>query len=79
MVKHLVDNPPILRQVLLYHVVGGAWFSAGLEDGMQVDTLQKSQLTINVQNGMPQHLPIQFHVDSLYLSIEVFSSFQFLH
>lgn len=51
-VKHLVDNPPILRQVLLYHVAQGAWFSAGLEDGASLDSLQKSKLSIKISDGM---------------------------
>ena len=50
-VNHLVDNPPILRQVLLNHVVGGTWYSAGLEDGMALDTLQMDKLAIDINDG----------------------------
>lgn len=51
-VKHLVDNPPILRQVLLFHVAQGTWFSAGLEDNMSLDSLQKSPLSVNIKDGI---------------------------
>jgi uncharacterized surface protein with fasciclin (FAS1) repeats len=51
LVKHLVDNPPILRQVLLYHVAKGTWYGAGLESGVALSSLQKSPLSINIQDG----------------------------
>ena len=50
-IKHLVDNPPMLRQVLLFHVAQGSWFSAGLEDGMSLESLQTSKLSIGIQDG----------------------------
>jgi transforming growth factor-beta-induced protein len=49
--KHLVDNPAVLRQVLLYHVVGGTYFSAGLEDGLTLDSLQTGKLVISIADG----------------------------
>ncbi|XP_032795383.2 transforming growth factor-beta-induced protein ig-h3 [Daphnia magna] len=49
--KHLVDNPEMLRQVLLYHVAHGSWFSAGLEDGMSLDSLQDSKLSVTIKEG----------------------------
>lgn len=51
LVKHLVDNPPILRQVLLYHVAAGSWYSAGLESGVDLSSLQQSSLSINIKDG----------------------------
>ena len=50
-IKHLVDNPPMLRQVLLFHVAQGSWFSAGLEDGMSLESLQTSKLSIGIQDS----------------------------
>ncbi|EFX70414.1 hypothetical protein DAPPUDRAFT_13889, partial [Daphnia pulex] len=50
-IKHLVDNPPLLRQVLLFHVAQGSWFSAGLEDGMSLESLQNSKLSVTIQEG----------------------------
>jgi len=50
-IKHLVDNPPMLRQVLLFHVAKGSWFSAGLEDGMSLESLQNSKLSVTIQEG----------------------------
>jgi len=50
-VKHLVENPSILKQVLLYHVVGETWFTAGLEDGQTLTTLQKSTLSVALKDG----------------------------
>lgn len=50
--KHLVDNPEMLRQVLLYHVAHGSWFSAGLEDGMSLDSLQDSKLSVTIKEGI---------------------------
>jgi transforming growth factor-beta-induced protein len=50
-VKHLVENPSILKQVLLYHVIGETWFAAGLEDGQTLTTLQKSTLSVSVKDG----------------------------
>lgn len=48
--KHLTDNPDILRMVLLNHVVPGTWFLDGLEDGQTFTTLQKSQLTVSIKD-----------------------------
>ena len=41
----------MLRQVLLFHVAQGSWFSAGLEDGMSLESLQNSKLSITIQEG----------------------------
>jgi len=48
--QHLIDNPAVLRMVLLNHVVSGTWFLDGLEDGQVLTTLQKSQLTVGMNN-----------------------------
>lgn len=55
-IKHLVDNPPLLRQVLLFHVAQGSWFSAGLEDGMSLESLQNSKLSVTIQEGNTSRL-----------------------
>jgi uncharacterized surface protein with fasciclin (FAS1) repeats len=58
-IKHLVDNPPMLRQVLLFHVAQGSWFSAGLEDGMSLESLQTSKLSIGIQDGKTTKMCVQ--------------------
>lgn len=58
-IKHLVDNPPMLRQVLLFHVAQGSWFSAGLEDGMSLESLQTSKLSIGIQDGKTTKICVQ--------------------
>lgn len=50
-VQHLVHNPALLRQVLLYHVAVGTWYSAGLEDGMSLDALQNGKLDVHFIDG----------------------------
>lgn len=39
------------KKVLMYHVVPGVWFSAGLTDGMSLPTLAGTNLTISVQGS----------------------------
>ena len=50
--QHLIDNPAILRQVLLNHVVPGTWFMDGLEDGQTLTSLAKAPLKITIQSGI---------------------------
>jgi len=47
-VQHLMDNPTLLRQVLLYHVAVGTWYSAGLEDGATLRTEHGAKISVGV-------------------------------
>jgi len=51
LIHHLVHNPAMLRQFLLFHVAAGTWYSAGLEDGMFLDALQNGKLPIHLTDG----------------------------
>jgi uncharacterized surface protein with fasciclin (FAS1) repeats len=46
-----MDNPTLLRQVLLYHVAVGTWYSAGLEDGATLRTEHGAKLSVGVGEG----------------------------
>ena len=46
-----MDNPTLLRQVLLYHVAVGTWYSAGLEDGATLRTEHGAKLSVGVGKG----------------------------
>merc|ERR1711928_8472 len=50
-VEHLVNNPSILRQVLLYHVATGTWYSKGLEEGMSLTSLESGKLPVHITDG----------------------------
>jgi len=50
-VDHLVQNPTALRQVLLYHVASGTWYSEGLEDGMSLGSLASGKLPVHIADG----------------------------
>jgi transforming growth factor-beta-induced protein len=47
----LLDDPEALAQVLTFHVVAGRVYAGDLEDGMEVTTVQGSQLTISLNGG----------------------------
>ena len=50
-VSHLVENPALLKQILLYHVAVGTWYSAGLEDGAKLPTAAGAKLEISLSGG----------------------------
>ncbi|GIK72756.1 MAG: hypothetical protein BroJett021_17440 [Chloroflexota bacterium] len=48
----LADPEGALTQILLYHVVAGKVMSTDLSDGMMVDTVQGSPITISIADGV---------------------------
>ncbi|MDD1759257.1 MAG: fasciclin domain-containing protein [Methanothrix sp.] len=51
-IQALLANKTQLTEVLTYHVVAGSVMSTDLEDGMQVETLQGGNLSINTTEGV---------------------------
>ena len=47
----LPENQDVLTSILTYHVVAGKIMSADLQTGMNVETLEGSVVTINLDNG----------------------------
>lgn len=45
-------NHPQLAEVLLYHVVSGKVLSTDLQNGMEVETLDKLKITVNLTDGV---------------------------
>lgn len=48
----LPENQDVLTSILTYHVVAGKIMSADLQTGMNVETLEGSPVTINLDNGL---------------------------
>jgi uncharacterized surface protein with fasciclin (FAS1) repeats len=51
-IQALLANKTQLTEVLTYHVVAGSVMSTDLENGMQVETLQGGNLSINTTEGV---------------------------
>jgi len=51
-ISSLVMDIPALTDVLLSHVVSGAYWSAGLTDGMRLTTLNNKTITIHTTSGV---------------------------
>jgi uncharacterized surface protein with fasciclin (FAS1) repeats len=51
-VEGLLNDIPALTEVLTYHVVPGAVMSGDLSDGMMATTVQGSDITIGVSEGV---------------------------
>ncbi|XP_050414723.1 transforming growth factor-beta-induced protein ig-h3 [Patella vulgata] len=49
--QKLLSDPKALANVLLYHVVNGTVYSAGLMDGESVPTLNKNDVKISISQG----------------------------
>ncbi|KAK6176866.1 hypothetical protein SNE40_015083 [Patella caerulea] len=49
--QKLLNDPKALANVLLYHVVSGTVYSAGLTDGESVPTLNKQDVKISISQG----------------------------
>lgn len=48
----LLSNETALVSLLTYHVVAGTYYSSGLKDGMEVPTVEKSNLLISINDGV---------------------------
>jgi uncharacterized surface protein with fasciclin (FAS1) repeats len=51
-IQALLANKTQLTEILTYHVVAGSVMSTDLENGMQVETLQGGNLSINTTEGV---------------------------
>ena len=51
-IQALLANKTQLTEVLTYHVVAGSVMSTDLENGMQIETLQGGNLSINTTEGV---------------------------
>nr|AAP69998.2 embryo cathepsin L-associated protein [Artemia franciscana] len=50
-IKHLVDDPALLKEVLTYHVLSGTFYSPGIKDGMEGTTMQGKSLIFSIKDG----------------------------
>ncbi len=57
----ILDNPPRLRDVVLFHIVAGAWTTGALPDVSSLTSLQGSPLAIREEEGK------RFTVNGVYL------------
>ena len=49
--KKILNDPALLKKVLLYHVVPATGCLAGLEDGMELPTVEGSKLKVSIGMG----------------------------
>lgn len=57
-----------ILEILLYHVVPGVWFSAGLTDGMSLPTLSGKNITINLSGSGIFFKVSNYHYDCFRFS-----------